>query len=309
MPDAQAIVVRAPTPTDLAAVVELINACSLAVGGVPDMTPAMLRADWTDPNFAPETDAWLALTADGRVVGYETVYLEGAEGPVEVDGYVLPEQQGRGIGTRLLRLAEARARSLRAQGLVLRGTIEAASGGAQQLFAAEGYRCVRHFARMEIELAAAPPAPEWPAGMSVRPFVLAHDARATHAVVEQAFQDHWGHTPVAFDAWRQSLIERDDFDPALWFLACQADAPVGVVLGYTRSDTRGWVRNLSVLRPWRGRGLGMALLRHAFGAFFARGIHTIGLGVDAQSPTGATRLYERAGMRVIERYDTMEKRI
>ena len=208
MPDAQAIVVRAPTPTDLAAVVELINACSLAVGGVPDMTPAMLRADWTDPNFAPETDAWLALTADGRVVGYETVYLEGAEGPVEVDGYVLPEQQGRGIGTRLLRLAEARARSLRAQGLVLRGTIEAASGGAQQLFAAEGYRCVRHFARMEIELATAPLAPEWPAGISVRPFVLAHDARATHAVVEQAFQDHWGHTPVAFDAWRQSLIEQ-----------------------------------------------------------------------------------------------------
>jgi hypothetical protein len=31
------------------------------------------------------------------------------------------------------------------------------------------------------------------------------------------------------------------------------------------------------------------------------------LGVDAQSVTGATRLYEKAGMRVTRRYDTYEK--
>jgi ribosomal protein S18 acetylase RimI-like enzyme len=69
----------------------------------------------------------------------------------------------------------------------------------------------------------------------------------------------------------------------------------------------GWVRNLGVRRGWRGRGLARALLQHAFGAFYARGCTTIGLGVDAQSPTGATRLYQRAGMRVTEEYETYEK--
>jgi len=51
----------------------------------------------------------------------------------------------------------------------------------------------------------------------------------------------------------------------------------------------------------------MALLRHAFGAFYARGYRGAGLGVDAESLTGATRLYERAGMRVTEQYETHEK--
>jgi mycothiol synthase len=32
--------------------------------------------------------------------------------------------------------------------------------------------------------------------------------------------------------------------------------------------------------------------------FFERGQRRVGLGVDATNPTGATRLYERAGMRV-----------
>ena len=33
--------------------------------------------------------------------------------------------------------------------------------------------------------------------------------------------------------------------------------------------------------------------------FFRRGERTVALGVDAQNPTGATRLYERVGMRVV----------
>jgi ribosomal protein S18 acetylase RimI-like enzyme len=69
----------------------------------------------------------------------------------------------------------------------------------------------------------------------------------------------------------------------------------------------GWVRGLGVRRGWRGRGLGLALLQHTFGAFYARGRSTVGLGVDAQSPTGATRLYQRAGMRVTEEYETYQK--
>ena len=54
---------------------------------------------------------------------------------------------------------------------------------------------------------------------------------------------------------------------------------------------------LGVRRAWR-RGLGEALLRHSFAAFRRQGFTRGTLGVDASSVTGATRLYERAGMRV-----------
>jgi ribosomal protein S18 acetylase RimI-like enzyme len=64
----------------------------------------------------------------------------------------------------------------------------------------------------------------------------------------------------------------------------------------------GWVGSLGVRRPWRKRGLGLSLLTYSFGEFFRRGEQTIGLGVDAENPTGATRLYKRAGMQVASEY-------
>jgi ribosomal protein S18 acetylase RimI-like enzyme len=54
-------------------------------------------------------------------------------------------------------------------------------------------------------------------------------------------------------------------------------------------------------------GLGMALLLHSFGEFYKRGQTVVCLGVDADNPTGATRLYERAGMHVETEYVCYEK--
>jgi len=172
---------------------------------------------------------------------------------------------------------------------------------------AEGYRPIRHFWRLEIALGKAPPPPEWPAGITVRAFVRGQDERATHAAIEEAFADHWEHTPIALDEWVQRLTRREDFDPSLWFLAIDGDQIAGTALCYPRGAALGWVRGLGVRREWRGRGLGLALLHQAFGVFYERGRATVGLGVDAQSLTGATRLYERAGMRVTEQYEMHEK--
>jgi ribosomal protein S18 acetylase RimI-like enzyme len=61
----------------------------------------------------------------------------------------------------------------------------------------------------------------------------------------------------------------------------------------------GWVSSLGVRRPWRRQGLALAILHHAFREFAARGKPRAGLGVDSQNLTGATRLYEKAGMRLV----------
>ena len=68
--------------------------------------------------------------------------------------------------------------------------------------------------------------------------------------------------------------------------------------------------NLLGVRPSsRRRGLGLALLRHSFRELRARGVDTVGLCVDASNPTGATRLYERAGMRVMFQADVYSKEL
>jgi mycothiol synthase len=304
--------IRPPTFDDLHAVVALVNACSIAEGGQPDETPENLRSDWNTPGFVLASNAWAAATPDGTIIGYEQVELTDDDTQCELDGYVHPAYTGQGIGTDLLRLAENRARAElaareQAAPTPLRGNIAAANTAARQLFSSAGYQAVRHFWRMEIELHAPPARPTLPEGLSIRRFVPGQDERATHAAIEAAFEDHWEHAPIAFEEWSRRLIERDDFDPTFWFLASDGDQVVGTALCFVRGADMGWVRGLGVRRGWRGRGLGLALLQHAFGAFYARGRSTIGLGVDAQSPTGATRLYQRAGMRVTEEYETYEK--
>ena len=68
------------------------------------------------------------------------------------------------------------------------------------------------------------------------------------------------------------------------------------------------MRVLGVLRSHRRRGIGEALLRYAFVEFKGRGFERVGLGVDAESPTGAVALYERAGMHVARTSVQLEKR-
>jgi mycothiol synthase len=303
------ITIRAPTLDDAPAVVELINACSIAAGGPPDFALHRLLQGWSGGDFALDADAWVAVAQDGRIVGYEEAQIDAQDASVELDGYVHPDFKGRGVGTRLLRLAEARARSASPGGgpLRLRATIESANQAARQLFAAEGYATIRHFWRMEIELSEPPPPPAWPVGVGVRAFVPGRDERATHAALEEAMADHWDHSPIPFEDWEQMMLGRADFEPALWFIATDGDEIGGVALCFDSAEHGGWVRSLGVRPRWRRCGLGLALLRHAFGAFYARGRARGGLAVDSQSLTGATRLYERAGMRVTERYDTCEK--
>ena len=71
----------------------------------------------------------------------------------------------------------------------------------------------------------------------------------------------------------------------------------------------GWVGTLGVRRPWRKRGLGLALLRHSFNEFYRRDKRKVGLGVDAQNLTGALRLYESAGMHIDLAHDFYEKEL
>jgi len=179
---------------------------------------------------------------------------------------------------------------------------------AATLLTHEGYAVVRRNWEMKIDLAAAPPAPIWPEGLVARPFVRGQDERAVYETISEAFGDMWGHLPRPYEDWRAHTVEHPDFDPALWAIVEEDGLPAAAICCY-RFGERGHVRTLGVRRPWRQRGLGLALLQHAFGLFWARGVTAIDLGVDAESLTGAMRLYERAGMRVAREFLRWEKEL
>jgi mycothiol synthase len=64
-----------------------------------------------------------------------------------------------------------------------------------------------------------------------------------------------------------------------------------------------------VRHAWRRKGVGLALLLHTFGDLYRRGFPAVALGVQGENPTGAPRLYERAGMTVSRRYDHYAKHL
>ena len=125
---------------------------------------------------------------------------------------------------------------------------------------------------------------------------------AVHRLVQDAFADIGDQPRRSYEFWVETHLERSDFDPSLWFLATDGGELVGANLAQS-GPLGGYVAQLAVRRDQRGGGLGLALLRHGFSELHRRGVREVYLHVDSENRTGATRLYERAGMRVQHRYD------
>jgi mycothiol synthase len=281
---------RAPTFEDVDAAAAVVTAEDRAFRGEPQWGADDQRDWWSQLDM--DRNAWLVET-NGRVVAAASLMQRGEK----LDGWISvdPAFTGQGIGSALIGTVEHRARELGGHNVKLGSYGENVVGKA--LLERSGYREVRHFYEMRIDLDGPPPEPEWPTGLSVAPFDL-DAARKLHAAINDAFADEWNFHQRTFEEWRALRLDVPNFDPTLWFLAWEGDEVAGFVLSSAKQYGGPWVALVGVRKPWRQRGLGLALLRQAFGEFHRRGERWVALGVDAQNPTGATRLYERAGMYV-----------
>ncbi len=298
--------VRHPTMDDLSAAFELVTACDRADYGAPDEVFEDMREAWHGLDLA--ADAFVVWAADRELVGLATV--EG-HAMMTADVYVHPRYRTRGIGSYLVHLTEARARERTVgvvgnERVVLDRIVNGYNDVAGRLLRAEGYTLVRHHWRMLMSLEQRIPEPRWPHGIIVRTAIRDQDERAVHAVLEDVWADVENHTPTPFEEWCSLMVDTYRYDPALWWIAEDGAQIAGVALGVDFPDM-GWVRLLGVRRPWRRQGIALALLRQAFREFKQRGQRSVGLGVDADSTTGATELYRRAGMQVDKQFDQYRK--
>ena len=298
---------RAPATGDLGAVADVLVADELEETGQIVLGADFVRDEWSRVGFDLATDAWVVVDSRGAIVGYVQAMLE-EPAVVECWGVVHPQHRGRGVGSSLLSLTEERASHLLAgvPAARLRHGINAGDRAAAAMLQARGLRPARHFWQMQIDLTGPPEPGPVPEGAEIAGIEPPGDLRAIHAVLEEAFADHWGHRGEPFDRWAEEQTGSPAYDPTLWLLATAAGQPAGALTGHVWDD-RGWVNYLGVLAPFRGRGIGAALLRRSFATFASRGIRRVILNVDAENPTGATALYEHAGMRVVSRWDVWER--
>jgi mycothiol synthase len=297
----EAFTVRPAHLDEVGAAAELLNEHSRRLHGADDATAAELLQYWESPDVDIERDVLVAEGVDGSLIGYADIGVQGEQVWLDVRGLEAEPLRA------LLDAVQARAAEKK-PGAGLFGFISEPDHVVHAVYEQMGYRVMRHSYRMEISLHGGPPESQWPEGFSVRTMRKGEEERVYEAYLT-SFADTWMFAPDPFDVWSHWFLKDPAFDPSLWFLAEAGDELSGILLGREPENEPGlgWVRVLGVMPEFRQRGLGQALLRHAFAECASRGLERVGLGVDAENPTGAVRVYERAGMHVARTNLILEK--
>jgi mycothiol synthase len=288
MSDAGSLTIRPCAADDIPTVLVLARVDEERVSGLPSrLVEGDVRDWWQSVDLA--SNSWLLAPPDTKAVaGVVWLDLQGTDRgigvPIAAHQEVLPV---------LVDLVERRAAELGLERLQVLALVP--DPPAAQLLADRGYRDVRHFFEMAIELSGPPRVPRLPAGFTLH-VATPEDAQAFHGVISEAFGDHWDHHPMPFDEWWPLRTADPDFDISWWFMLRQGDEPVAAIRNVPGRNGGVYVASLGVRREWRGRGLAKLLLLHTFARAYETGLPRITLGVDASSPTGATALYRGVGM-------------
>jgi GNAT superfamily N-acetyltransferase len=285
--------IRDATWDDFDAVFELLDARSRAVFGVSDQKPEYLRQRWELPGLGK----WVAVE-NGAVAGYAGL---------DEDQDFVHAAADLEVGDALLAHVErqARLRGFAHIAVIAVPEDEPLCSAVQR----HGYTLDRETLRMWRMLDGALPDPVWPDGVTVRSYKDA-DSECVHALLDAEYAG-WDRSYVArsHEGWLSFMTAHDDFDPALWFLVERDGELVACALHWKESQGCGWVKDIVVRRSERGRGLGKALLQHAFRAYAQRGADRVGLKVDATNPTGAPELYARLGFVTDQRLGIWQKQL
>ena len=309
------------TPEDAGDLVALWTAIEDADGSEDYLSEQDLRQEFGDPNrdFARGSIA----TYDGRaMVGYGVLTCRSTADSVHdmrYRGGVHPSYRGRGLGTGLLAWAEQAAVPLHdarhpGRPLALSSACLSRNEGAAALHEGRGYQAVRWIHSMLRDLSAPIPQAEVPAGVRIAGYTpdLAEHARL---VRNESFRDHWGSTDTTAEAWTHRLAS-GSFRPALSFLAYEGTEPLGVLISHehdayrTKTGLRDlYIATVGTRAAGRKRGIATALLATALSAARADGYDQASLGVDADSLTGAVRLYEQVGFTVRKTWTSYRKQL
>jgi mycothiol synthase len=293
---------------DLQAICDMLNACDAVDQNDDNYAVDDLRVEFSDPRVDQARDLRVWEDGEGRVVGLGQSWFPENADPLNVYLYwrVLPEVRNQGLEDEIITWGEDHIREVARERGVAAAQIEGSAREnythGQEALERHGLRPVRYFFRMARPLDAPIPEPQFPDGITLRHVVDDADAERWVEAFNLSFIDHWNHQPETVEAhkhWLTSATYRAERDliavtadnTVAGFCFCLIDPEANARDG----RNEGWIDLLGTRRGFRKIGLGRALLLAGLHRLKADGVDTAILGVDAENPSGALRLYESVG--------------
>ncbi|MFX0539529.1 N-acetyltransferase family protein [Ornithinimicrobium sp. Y1847] len=299
----------------------LLNHLAVADGTEEFVNEPDLLESLSAPHHDPELDTWGVWDGAQMVAWGATIVPLAPDHEGQARGYVNAgvhaDHRGRGIGTEITSRLEARAQELMAQRLPDTAGYLSAGGGldgsdSRKFLTERGYAVVRYFNLLARPLSKEQviEVPEIQGVELVTPGP--EHEMDVHAAHVAAFRDHWGSGPTSPENWHQNW-HASSARPATSTLAiARGGEHDGQVLAYVLTgqwvDRESYINLVGTVPHARGRGLAAAALARTIELATQAGEYdVIELDVDSESPTGATRLYERLGFTLKHRSAAMRR--
>lgn len=298
---------------DLPAIVELTNRCAARDPWETATSIEELRADYSSPRMEPLLDN-LMIHQDGRLVGASGLWRPATEDRVDSFVWMVvdPDADADAIEPLMVHKALDRVREISRQRKLpwhLAAAVKVNDTARAARLERLGFAPERYMFRMSRPLDLPIDEPRFPDGFTCRPLLGVSEAGKWAEMFNLSFVDHWNFHPCTVDQ-REHDIRVDPNYTADGDLVCVA--PDGTLCGFCdcvifasqnaqSGRSEGWIHLLGTRRGYRRQGLGRAMLLRGLQWLKSKGMVTALLGVDAESPTGATRLYESAGFSVVHK--------
>ena len=300
---------------DLEAIAEFFQACERVDRLDEWVSISDLRQMLNDPNLDKERDIRLWEDGDGQLIGVGML-------KESIDNHlyfrVHPTFRGKGIEQEIIKWSEQRIGEVAAESatsVTLRSATRADQTERIALLESCGFTPNRYFFDMERSLVEPLSKPELPVGFTLHSHCSPQFSgkvgqrqflEAWVKAYNQTFIDHWNHHEVTVEQV-EYIVSNPNYRPELTSVVI---APDGTFAAFChcciypekneyKGSKDGWIDTLGTQRGFRKRGLGKAMLLSGMQRLRDVGMDKALLVVDAENPSGATRLYESVGFRKV----------
>ena len=256
---------------------------------------------------------------DGKPAGIVNAYVDKFR--KEKKGFiswlgVLPEYRRRGVGKAL---AQKAIESLKERGMEIAETaLDSTREVCIRLFEDLGFRLIRSSSFMKMSLDKIPfnIGENREVDMRKLDVTSEEDIILLNNLENECFKEHFNYRPSQIEETRHWLLENPWLQWQAYFFAELEGKSVGYIsIGIDEKYNReketlsGWINDIGVLKPFRRRGIGTALMLKGLNELKNKGLENALLYVDDENPTKAIKLYEKIGFKIVKKTQIYQKKL